>query len=92
MLVKNAMAGYVVVGILSEPIELQNICVLGKYYHGNDVALYEKFVSNVVFLDAVMDIYNGICALLEIRKIYPNAMMMHVIASIFILNKLEIRK
>jgi two-component system chemotaxis response regulator CheY/two-component system response regulator (stage 0 sporulation protein A) len=67
------------VNIFSEYLELKGINVVGKGYDGKKaVDLYVALRPDVVFLDVMMDRFDGLYALAEIKKIdhYANVIMM----------------
>lgn len=69
--------------IFSELLSLIGINVIGKGYDGNDgVTLYQNLKPNIVFLDVMMDKYDGIYALEEIRKSNPDAIVIMVTADL----------
>ena len=69
--------------VFCEYLELYQFRIVGKAYNGEKVAeLYSKFKPDVVFLDVMMDNYDGIYALAEIRKINPDAVVIMVTADL----------
>ena len=58
------------VDFFSEYLELKGINVIGKGYDGKEaVDLYVKLRPDVIFLDVMMDRFDGLYALEEIKKI-----------------------
>ena len=69
--------------VFCEYLELSQFRIVGKAYNGEKVAeLYSKSKPDVVFLDVMMDNYDGIYALEQIRKINPDAMVIMVTADL----------
>src|SRR5437879_362789 len=69
--------------VFCEYLELNQFRIVGKAYNGEKVAeLYSKFKPDVVFLDVMMDNYNGIYALEQIRNVYPGATVIMVTADL----------
>ena len=67
-----------IVDFFSEYLELKGINVVGKGYDGKQaVDLYVTLRPDVVFLDVMMDRFDGLYALEEIKKIdhYANVIM-----------------
>jgi two-component system chemotaxis response regulator CheY/two-component system response regulator (stage 0 sporulation protein A) len=57
--------------------------VIGQGYDGKDaVDLYVKLRPDVIFLDVMMDKFDGLYALEEIRKIDPDANVIMVTADL----------
>lgn len=69
--------------VFCEYLEISKFRIVGKAYNGEKVAeLYSKFKPDVVFLDVMMDHYDGVYALSEIRKINPDAVVIMVTADL----------
>jgi two-component system chemotaxis response regulator CheY len=69
--------------VFCEYLELSQFRIVGKAYNGEKVAeLYSKFKPDVVFLDVMMDNYDGIYALEQIRKVNPGAIVIMVTADL----------
>ncbi|HYL65739.1 MAG TPA: response regulator [Nitrosopumilaceae archaeon] len=69
--------------VFCECLELYQFRIVGKAYNGEKVAeLYSTFKPDVVFLDVMMDKYDGIYALEQIRKVDPNAIVIMVTADL----------
>jgi len=64
------------VALFSEILSSNNIAVIGKGYNGQEAAfLYQKLKPDVVFLDIVMPVYDGIYGLTKIRGMNPDAIV-----------------
>lgn len=62
------------VALFSEILQGNNIQVVGMGYNGQEAAfLYQKLKPDVVFLDAVMPVYDGIYGISKIRGMDPDA-------------------
>lgn len=69
--------------VFCEYLELYQFRIVGKAYNGERVAeLYSTFKPDVVFLDVMMDNYDGIYALEQIRKVNPDAIVIMVTADL----------
>jgi two-component system chemotaxis response regulator CheY len=69
--------------VFCEYLELYQFRIVGKAHNGEKVAeLYSKFKPDVVFLDVMMDNYDGIYALEQIRKVNPDAVVIMVTADL----------
>jgi CheY-like chemotaxis protein len=64
------------VALFSEILSSNNIEVIGKGYNGQEAAfLYQKLKPDVVFLDIIMPVYDGIYGITKIRGMNPNAVV-----------------
>ena len=64
------------VALFSEILSSNKIEVIGKGYNGQEAAfLYQKLKPDVVFLDIIMPIYDGIYGLAKIRGMNPEAIV-----------------
>ena len=64
------------VSLFSEILSSNNIEVVGKGYNGQEAAfLYQKLRPDVVFLDVMMPVYDGIYGISKIREMNPNAIV-----------------
>lgn len=64
------------VALFSELLSSNNIEVIGKGYNGQEAAfLYQKLKPDVVFLDIVMPVYDGIYGITKIRGMDPDAVV-----------------
>ena len=73
--------------LFSDLLESNGIKIVGKGYNGQDaVFLYQKLRPDILFLDVLMPVYDGVFALKKIRESHPES----VIVTIF--DKLSIRK
>jgi len=67
------------VQLFSELLQSNGIKVVGKGFNGQDaVYLYQKLKPDVVFLDVIMPVYNGIYALEKIREFNDVAVVIMV--------------
>jgi len=64
------------VALFSEILSSNNIEVVGKGYNGQEAAfLYQKLKPDVVFLDVMMPVYDGIYGISKIREMNPNSIV-----------------
>lgn len=71
------------VSVLADFLQIKGIKVVGKGYDGAEaVALYKKFRPDVVFLDVMMDRFDGFYGLQEIRDIKQDAIVIIVTADL----------
>ena len=64
------------VALFSEILASNNIEVVGKGYNGQEAAfLYQKLKPDVVFLDVMMPVYDGIYGISKIREMNPNSIV-----------------
>ena len=64
------------VALFSEILSTNNIEVAGKGYNGQDAAfLYQKLKPDVIFLDVIMPVYDGIYGITKIREMNPDAIV-----------------
>jgi len=64
------------VALFSEILQGNNINVVGKGYNGQEAAfLYQKLKPDVIFLDVIMPVYDGIYGLTKIREMNPDAVV-----------------
>jgi two-component system chemotaxis response regulator CheY len=69
--------------VFCEYLELSKFRIVGKAHNGEKVAeLYSTFKPDVVFLDVMMNNYDGIYALEQIRKVNPDAVVIMVTADL----------
>ena len=72
-----------IVDFFSEYLELKDINVIGKGYDGKQaVDLYVTLRPDVVFLDVMMDGFDGLYALEEIKKVDHHANVIMVTADL----------
>jgi len=72
-----------IVDCFSEFLELRGIHILGKGYDGKEaVDLYAKLRPDVIFLDVLMDRFDGLYALEKIKNIDPDANVIMVTADL----------
>jgi DNA-binding response OmpR family regulator len=68
-------------GIFCEYLEICQFRIVGKAYNGERVLeLYLKFKPDVIFLDVMMDGYDGIYALEQIRKVSHEVIIIMITA------------
>ena len=64
------------VAVFSEILESNDIDVVGKGYNGQEAAfLYQKLKPDVIFLDVIMPVYDGIYGITKIREMNPDAIV-----------------
>ena len=64
------------VALFSEILEGNNIKVIGRGYNGQEAAfLYQKLKPDVIFLDVIMPVYDGIYGISKIREMNPDAVV-----------------
>jgi two-component system chemotaxis response regulator CheY/two-component system response regulator (stage 0 sporulation protein A) len=64
------------VELFSEILSGNNIKVIGKGYNGQEAAfLYQKLKPDVIFLDIIMPVYDGIYGITKIREMNPEAIV-----------------
>ena len=64
------------VALFSEILSGNNIQVIGKGYNGQEAAfLYQKLKPDVIFLDVIMPVYDGIYGITKIREMNPDAIV-----------------
>lgn len=74
---------YDTVSVLSDFLQIKNVKVIGKGYNGQEaVELYKKLKPDVVFLDVMMEKYDGFYALKKIREIQHDAFVISVTADL----------
>jgi len=72
-----------IVDFFSEFLELKDVNVIGKGYDGKEaVDLYVTLRPDVIFLDVVMNRFDGLYALEKIKKIDPDANVIMVTADL----------
>jgi two-component system chemotaxis response regulator CheY/two-component system response regulator (stage 0 sporulation protein A) len=71
------------IDLFSEFLELRGIHILGKGHDGKEaVDLYVKLRPDVIFLDVLMDRFDGLYALEKIKNIDPDANVIMVTADL----------
>ena len=64
------------VALFSEIMQSNDIQVVGKGYNGQEAAfLYQKLKPDVIFLDVIMPVYDGIYGITKIREMNPDAVV-----------------
>lgn len=71
------------VQVFCEYLQIMGIRVIGRGYDGQDaIDLYKKLGPDVVFLDIMMDKYDGIYGLEKIKEIQPDAIVIMITADL----------
>lgn len=71
------------VSVLSDFLMIKGIKVIGIGYDGSEaVEIYKKLKPDVVFLDVMMETYDGLYALEKIREIQSDALVIMVTADL----------
>jgi CheY-like chemotaxis protein len=64
------------VALFAEIMQSNNIKVVGRGYNGQEAAfLYQKLKPDVIFLDVIMPVYDGIYGITKIREMNPDAVV-----------------
>lgn len=64
------------VALFAEILEGNNIKVIGTGYNGQEAAfLYQKLKPDVIFLDVIMPVFDGIYGITKIREMNPDAIV-----------------
>jgi len=64
------------VALFAEIMQSNNIEVVGRGYNGQEAAfLYQKLKPDVIFLDIIMPVYDGIYGITKIREMNPDAVV-----------------
>jgi two-component system chemotaxis response regulator CheY/two-component system response regulator (stage 0 sporulation protein A) len=64
------------VALFAEIMQSNNIEVVGRGYNGQEAAfLYQKLKPDVIFLDVIMPVYDGIYGITKIREMNPDAVV-----------------
>jgi len=81
------------VELFSELLTSNGIKVVGKGFSGQDaVYLFQKLKPDVVFLDVVMPVFNGIYALEKIRSLEPKAAVIMIADKITLNNEADLNR
>ena len=79
--------------LFSELLQSNNIQVVGTGYNGQDAAfLYQKLKPDIVFLDVIMPVYDGVYGLKKIREINPNSVVVMTTDKMTISTQLALNK
>ena len=79
--------------LFSELLQSNNIQVVGSGYNGQDAAfLYQKLKPDIVFLDVIMPVYDGVYGLKKIREINPEAVVVMTTDKMTISTQLALNK
>lgn len=64
------------VALFSEILQSNSVEVVGKGYNGQEAAfLYQKLKPDVIFLDVIMPVHDGIYGISKIREMNPDAIV-----------------
>ena len=64
------------VALFAEILQSNDIEVVGKGYNGQEAAfLYQKLKPDVIFLDVIMPVYDGIYGISKIKEMNPDAVV-----------------
>ena len=79
--------------LFSELLQSNNIQVVGTGYNGQDAAfLYQKLKPDIVFLDVIMPVYDGVYGLKKIREINPDSTVVMTTDKMTISTQLALNK
>ena len=79
--------------LFSELLQSNNIQVVGSGYNGQDAAfLYQKLKPDIVFLDVIMPVYDGVYGLKKIREINPDSVVVMTTDKMTISTQLALNK
>ena len=79
--------------LFSELLQSNNIQVVGTGYNGQDAAfLYQKLKPDIVFLDVIMPVYDGVYGLKKIRDINPDSVVVMTTDKMTISTQLALNK
>ena len=79
--------------LFTELLQSNNIQVVGTGYNGQDAAfLYQKLKPDVVFLDVIMPVYDGVYGLKKIREINPDSVVIMTTDKMTISTQLALNK
>ena len=79
--------------LFSDLLTSNGIKVVGKGYNGQDaVFLFQKLKPDVLFLDILMPVYDGIFALQKIREIQPEANVIVIYDKLSIGKEIELNR
>jgi len=79
--------------LFAELLSSNGINVVGKGYNGQDaVFLYQKLQPDILFLDVLMPVYDGVYALKKIRESHPESIIVVIYDKINIGKEIEINR
>jgi len=79
--------------LFAELLSSNGIKVVGKGYNGQDaVFLYQKLQPDILFLDVLMPVYDGVYALKKIRESHPESIIVVIYDKINIGKEIEINR
>jgi len=81
------------VHLFTELLKSNGIDVVGKGYNGQDaIFLFQKLKPDIIYLDDVMPVYDGIYALQKIRAIDPQAIIIMIVGRTSIDNEVKMQR
>ena len=79
--------------LFSDLLESNGIKIVGKGYNGQDaVFLYQKLRPDILFLDVLMPVYDGVFALKKIRESHPESVIVTIFDKLSIGKEIEINR
>ena len=79
--------------LFNELLSSNGIKVVGKGYNGQDaVFLYQKLQPDILFLDVLMPVYDGVYALKKIRESHPESTIVVIYDKLNIGKEIEINR
>lgn len=79
--------------LFSELLTSNGIKIVGKGHNGQDaVFLYQKLKPDILFLDVLMPVYDGIYALKKIREAYPESTIVTIFDKLSVGKEIELNR
>lgn len=79
--------------LFSDLLESNGIKIVGKGYNGQDaVFLYQKLRPDILFLDVLMPVYDGIFAIKKIRENHPESVIVTIFDKLSIGKEIELNR
>lgn len=79
--------------LFSDLLESNGIKIVGKGYNGQDaVFLYQKLKPDILFLDVLMPVYDGIFAIKKIREHHPESVIVTIFDKLSIGKEIELNR
>ena len=79
--------------LFSDLLESNGIKIVGKGYNGQDaVFLYQKLKPDILFLDVLMPVYDGVFALKKIREFHPESVIVTIFDKLSVGKEIEINR
>jgi len=79
--------------LFSDLLESNGIKVVGKGYNGQDaVFLHQKLKPDILFLDVLMPVYDGVFALKKIRESHPESVIVTIFDKLSVGKEIEINR